>query len=55
MEFDVPGHKFSLNNLASVLRDASKDLVIDDIDAAYELAKRRRVCFTLRIMRVNSF
>jgi uncharacterized protein with ATP-grasp and redox domains len=40
MEFDVPGHKFSLNNLATVLRDASKDLVIDDIDAAYELAKK---------------
>jgi uncharacterized protein with ATP-grasp and redox domains len=40
MEFDVPGHKFTLNSLASVLRDASKDLVIDDIDAAYELAKK---------------
>jgi len=40
MEFDVPGHNFTLNSLATVLRDASKDLVIDDIDAAYELAKK---------------
>ena len=40
MEFDIPGHKFSLKNLATVMREASKDLVIDDIDAAYELAKK---------------
>jgi damage-control phosphatase, subfamily I len=40
MEFDIPGHKFTLNSLATVLREASKDLVIDDIDKAYELAKK---------------
>ena len=40
MEFDVPGHKFSLNNLSSCFREASKDLVIDDIDQAYALAKK---------------
>ncbi len=40
MEFDIPGHKFTLNNLATVIREASKDLVIDDIDKAYELAKK---------------
>ncbi len=40
MEFDIPGHKFSLNSMATVMREASKDLVIDDIDAAYELAKK---------------
>ena len=40
MEFDIPGHKFTLNNLAGCIREASKDLVIDDIDKAYELAKK---------------
>ena len=42
MEFDIPGHKFTLKSLAGVLREASKDLVIDDIDKAYELAKKAR-------------
>jgi uncharacterized protein with ATP-grasp and redox domains len=40
MEFDIPGHRFTLNSLATVLREASKDLAIDDIDKAYELAKK---------------
>ncbi len=40
MEFDIPGHKFTLNSLAGCIREAAKDLVIDDIDKAYELAKR---------------
>ena len=39
MEFDIPGHKFTLNSLAACIREASKDLFIDDIDRAYELAK----------------
>jgi damage-control phosphatase, subfamily I len=40
MEFDIPGHKFTLKNLATCIREASKDLVVDDIDKAYELAKK---------------
>lgn len=40
MEFDIPGHRFTLNSLATVMREAAKDLVIDDIDKAYELAKK---------------
>ena len=40
MEFDIPGHKFNLNDLAGCFREASRDLVIDDIDRAYELAKK---------------
>ncbi|MCW4003497.1 MAG: ARMT1-like domain-containing protein [Candidatus Bathyarchaeota archaeon] len=40
MEFDIPGHKFALKNLAACMRQAAKDLVIDDIDKAYELAKK---------------
>jgi len=40
MEFDIPGHRFTLKSMAGVLREATKDLVIDDIDKAYELAKK---------------
>jgi hypothetical protein len=39
MEFDIPGHKFALNSLATAIREAAKDLLIDDIDRAYEIAK----------------
>lgn len=42
MEFDIPGHNFSFKNLTKAFRDAAKDLVIDDIDRAYELAKKAR-------------
>jgi damage-control phosphatase, subfamily I len=40
MEFDIPGHKFNLNNFSKTFREAAKDLFIDDIDRAYELAKK---------------
>jgi uncharacterized protein with ATP-grasp and redox domains len=40
MEFDIPGHKFTLNNLSGAFREAAKDLVIDDIDRAFDLAKK---------------
>jgi uncharacterized protein with ATP-grasp and redox domains len=40
MEFDIPGHTFTSQSLAKNLKEASKDLYIDDIDQAYELAKK---------------
>lgn len=40
MEFDIPGHSFTYNSLSKSLKDAAKDLVIDDIDRAYELTKK---------------
>ena len=40
MEFDIPGHKFTLDSLACLLKGSSKDLFIDDIDKAYDLAKK---------------
>ncbi len=42
MEFDIPGHTFNFAALAKSLREAAKDLVIDDIDKAYELSKKAR-------------
>jgi len=40
MEFDIPGHNFTLKDLRATMKDAAKDLVIDDIDKAYDLAKK---------------
>jgi hypothetical protein len=40
MEFDIPGHTFTSQTLAKNLKEAAKDLYIDDIDQAYELAKK---------------
>jgi uncharacterized protein with ATP-grasp and redox domains len=42
MEFDIPGHKFTFDTLAKSFREAAKDLFVNDIDKAYELAKKTR-------------
>jgi len=42
MEFDIPGHKFTFSTLTKSFRGAEKDLVVDDVDKAYELAKKAR-------------
>jgi uncharacterized protein with ATP-grasp and redox domains len=42
MEFDIPGHEFSFKTLTKNFREAAKDLVVGDIDKAYELAKKAR-------------
>jgi uncharacterized protein with ATP-grasp and redox domains len=42
MEFDIPGHKFTSATMRKSLREAAKDLVVDDIGKAYELAKKAR-------------
>ena len=42
MEFDIPGHNFTFRNLTKSFREAVKDLVVDDVDNAYELAKKAR-------------
>jgi uncharacterized protein with ATP-grasp and redox domains len=40
MEFDIPGHKFTLKDLSKIIKNAAKDLAIDDIDKAYEIIKK---------------
>ncbi len=46
MEFDIPGHTFTSSSLAKSLREAAKDLYINDADKAYELAKKaNRILF----------
>jgi uncharacterized protein with ATP-grasp and redox domains len=40
MEFDIPGHRFTFSSLRKSFREAGKDLVIDDVGKAYELAKK---------------
>lgn len=40
IEFDIPGHRASFSSLRKSFREASKDLVINDTNSAYELAKK---------------
>jgi len=40
MEFDIPGHNFTLKGLRKTIMAATKDLVIDDVDKAYALAQK---------------
>jgi hypothetical protein len=40
IEFDIIGHKFTFNSLRKNLREAGKDLVINDTNKIYELAKK---------------
>jgi uncharacterized protein with ATP-grasp and redox domains len=42
MEFDIPGHKFSFKTLTRSFREAAKELVVNDVDKAYELAKKAK-------------
>jgi uncharacterized protein with ATP-grasp and redox domains len=47
MEFDIPGHKFTSGTIRKSFREAGKDLVTDDLDKAYELAKTARTILYL--------
>jgi len=47
MEFDIPGHKFTFNGLKKSFREAGKELVIDDTNQIYELAKKARTILYL--------
>jgi len=40
IEFDIPGHKFTFNILRNLIRNAGKDLAIDDANKIYELTKK---------------
>lgn len=42
LEFDIPGHRFTFKTLTKSFRDAAKDLVVDDVDKAYELARNTK-------------
>jgi uncharacterized protein with ATP-grasp and redox domains len=39
MEFDIPGHRFTFRGLKRTLREAGKDMVVDDVNKIYEAAK----------------
>ncbi len=40
MEFNIPGHEFEFKDIGKLITDAEKDLVIDDISEAYNLARK---------------
>ncbi len=42
IEFDIPGHRASFSGLKKSFREASKDLIVNDTNRAYELAKNAR-------------
>jgi uncharacterized protein with ATP-grasp and redox domains len=42
LEFDIPGHSFTFKTLTKSFREAAKDLVVDDVDKSYELAKKAK-------------
>jgi hypothetical protein len=42
LEFDIPGHSFTFRTLTKSFGEAAKDLVVDDLDKAYELAKKAK-------------
>jgi uncharacterized protein with ATP-grasp and redox domains len=42
LEFDIPGHNFTFRTLTKSFREAAKDLVVDDVDEVYELAKKAK-------------
>ena len=39
VEFDIPGHRFTFGSLKRLMKEAVKDLVIDDTNKIYKLAK----------------
>jgi uncharacterized protein with ATP-grasp and redox domains len=42
LEFDIPGHRFTFKTLTKSFREAAKDLVVDEVENAYELAKKAK-------------
>jgi uncharacterized protein with ATP-grasp and redox domains len=47
LEFDIPGHSFTFRTLTKSFREAAKDLVVNDVDEAYELAKKAKAVLYL--------
>jgi uncharacterized protein with ATP-grasp and redox domains len=42
IEFDLPDNPFKFNDLKKLIQEAEKDLVIDEIDKIFELAKKAK-------------
>jgi len=47
MEFDIPGHVFDFKDLERLLYEAEKDLAIDDVSEAFEIAKNAELIIYL--------
>jgi len=39
MEFNIPGHRFEFNEISTLMKEAERDLVIDDIPEAFQKAR----------------
>lgn len=42
MEFDIPGHEFDFGNLERLIHGAERDLAIDEISEAFEIARKAK-------------
>ncbi|MBS7607127.1 DUF89 family protein [Candidatus Bathyarchaeota archaeon] len=42
IEFNIPEHKFSFNELGKIILDAESDLAVDDIHEAFEIARKSK-------------
>ena len=40
MEFNIPGHRFEFDEISTLMKEAERDLVIDDIPEAFQKARR---------------
>ena len=40
IEFNIPGHSFNFGELESLIEKAEKDLVVDDLSEAFDIAQR---------------
>jgi len=47
MEFDIPGHEFMFSDIARLIQQAEKELVIDDLTEAFEIACRSKMILFL--------
>jgi len=42
MEFSIPGHKFTFEEIKNLIQSAESDLVIDDLSEAFKIAQKAR-------------
>jgi len=42
IEFDIPGHKFRYNDISNLIKNAERDLEIDEFSEFFDLAKKKK-------------
>ena len=47
IEFNIPGHEFKFDDIARLIQESEKDLVVDDISEAYNIAQKANLIIYL--------